>query len=263
MGSYLNYIQSEIMDKCKPVWPRQISWNQRLFYRPHGTIFRGEDKWCYPNVSSTLYRDLEDRSKKIDDFDDYDDWGWDNMSEDEQEKVLFHQECEKIDRGKSFLGKRGSYFDENRAVLAQNYSNLPDEDKKFLAEIRHSGGKTNFIDFSMDLNVALFFACCSRNCWNYDGRIILYHTADISKNNIGIEVPEGVVHSDNQCSIFLRPPTGVLSPDDYSVVRVPKDKKEELLLDLWKYHGIRPEFIYRSLAGFLNNEHLLQPGHDG
>ena len=61
MTSYLHEIQSNIIDLCSDsAWLKK---DGQHFYRPHGTIFRGEEE-CYPHVSSTLYRHLEETVPK-------------------------------------------------------------------------------------------------------------------------------------------------------------------------------------------------------
>lgn len=84
-------------------------------------IYRGEPD-CFPKISSTLYRQYEDRI----DTDHYD-------IEIAQKEML----------------------EQVRA-----YASFEDE-TDILAELQHFGGKTNLIDFTLDFLIALFFACDS------------------------------------------------------------------------------------------------------
>ena len=258
MTSYLHEIQSNIIDLCSDsAWLKK---DGQHFYRPHGTIFRGEEK-RYPHVSSTLYRHLEETVPK-----------WKEWKDGDREAKILECEHSIAFWAQSFLGEIDTYFSGFPPYIGENpcWQEIPEETKRILAEVRHNGGKTNFIDFSMDINVALFFACYSATGGDCDGRVILYHPCKNKNMHDGRVFPK-VTHSDNQRSILVRPDyysysrntggqvAGILHPDDYDVVIVPRNKKQQLLLDLWKYHGIRPELIYRSLSGFIANQDLVLP----
>ena len=246
---FLKEIYSSIVDRCQPLSPIGQIENPEFLYRPHGTIFRGEPK-DYPHVSSTLYRYIAHR---------FSEWVVEQAGDREKiEKAIFKYEHHIASQAEIFLGQ-DNYFSPP-PISGGDWWSLPEEYQKRLAEIRHNGGKANYIDFTMDVNIALFFACYSPTERGCDGRVILYHWLTMKGPPIDKKTVPSVVHSDNQRSILVRPMGGVLSENSYDIVPVPKDRKEEILSDLWKYHGIRPEIVYRSLNGFLNNMDLILPG---
>jgi hypothetical protein len=95
-------------------------------------IYRGEPE-CYPKISSTLYRKLEE--SKIEHPD--------RIVEQVQEAEL---------------------------AEAKKYINEADQ-FELLTQLQHFGGKTNLIDFTIDYCIALFFAC--NGYPDENGRIIL------------------------------------------------------------------------------------------
>ena len=56
-------------------------------------------------------------------------------------------------------------------------------DNERLAAVQHLGGATNFVDFSEDLNVALFFACYKNP--DKDGRIIVMPSSKNDRESTG------------------------------------------------------------------------------
>ena len=84
-------------------------------------LYRGEPEH-YPNVSSGLYRKIEqDKLKDLD-------------IERAQEEIL---------------------------IIAKEFASQMDDDEDLLAQLQHYGSATNLIDFSTDYLIALFFACDS------------------------------------------------------------------------------------------------------
>ena len=59
-----------------------------------------------------------------------------------------------------------------------------------------------------------------------------------------------------QKSIFVRPPSGFIEPDD--TINIPKDIKQSVLNHLHKYHGISTEVIYNDLHGFIRYQDIHQ-----
>ena len=104
---------------------------------------------------------------------------------------------------------------------ARKYPDAQKSDFEILTDIQHYGGKTNLIDFSIDYNVALFFACygSSAEC----GRvIILRETEELKKLLRHPQTPEIRVCA--QKSVFVEPPKGYIE-QEYKVICIPKDLK--------------------------------------
>ena len=165
-------------------------------------IYRGEPE-CYRKVSSSLYRHYEDIQSS----------GFD--IETVQKEIL---------------------------DAARRFTTETDDDE-ILAQLQHFGWYgTNFIDFTTDINVALFFACDGHH--DEDGRIVL-----LKKTNPHISLPTAPSNRViAQKSVFVRPPQGFVEPDD--VIVISQRMKQSLLAYLSRCHGISPETIYNDLHGF-------------
>lgn len=128
-------------------------------------------------------------------------------------------------------------------------------DLEILAEIQHRGGKTNLIDFTTDLNIALFFAC------NYspdqDGRIIFFR-ADYPWDNYAIDrAVEPSNMADVQKSIFVTPKNGYIKEEDMIVFEVPSRLKVGIAEHLRKVYGLDPSSVYNDISGFIRDQHLF------
>ena len=175
-------------------------------------IFRGEPQ-CYDDVSSTLYRELQDL-------------GFD-------------------------LAKTNMEIAQ-RAILeqARSFTNQAD-DIELLSELQHYGGKTNFIDFTTDYLIALFFACDGFP--ESDGRLLLLERTD-ERNHYIYEARTPSNRILAQKSVFVRPPTGVVQPDH--TIIIPRRLKQPLQQHLKRLHGISTETIYNDLMGFIRHHDL-------
>ena len=179
-------------------------------------IYRGEPE-CYPKVSSTLYRKLEE--SKIEHPD--------RIVEQVQEAEL---------------------------AEAKKYINEADQ-FELLTQLQHFGGKTNLIDFTIDYCIALFFAC--NGYPDKKGRIILQDKNGAIKDWIKEpRKPDTGSRPDVQKSIFVRPPDGFIEPHKDDIVEIPKDLKRPLLKYLEKEFGISPEKIYHDIHGFIRSQDL-------
>ena len=176
-------------------------------------IFRGEPK-RYPKVSSSLYREYQ-YDIEMDNF-----------------------EIEVVQK---------EILDE-----AKNHLNKTDE-LEILIELLHHGGKTNLIDFTTDLHIALFFACDGSP--GEDGRVILQKRDSVAGYLEQPRKPKNRIIS--QKSIFVRPPKGFISPNE--VITIPADLKLPMLEYLRKSHGISTETIYNDFHGFMTNRSI----HEG
>ena len=175
-------------------------------------IFRGEAQ-LYPKVSSNLYRELE----KVE---------------------LLYLGVEVIQKDELTYAKRYRYTQKT-------------DDFEILTEIQHFGGKTNLLDFTTYYPIALFFACDSFPF--KDGRIILLDKTGAMKDfirkpwNSDLKSRVSV-----QKSIFIRPPDGVIEPDEEIII--PKDLKQPMLKYLQKEFNISPETIYPDFYGFVSSQ---------
>lgn len=177
--------------------------------RREGACLYRGEPECYPIVSSGLYRKCPDCADEAFDIDEL--------------------EAEIVER-------------------ARQYTTLDDRDE-VLAEIQHFGGATNFLDFTDDYLIALFFACADRD--GQDGRVVLHWPH-----------PDAVVrprHTNNrvvfQKSVFVRPRRGFLVPDtDEETVVVPGDLKGSVLAFLDRFHGICERSVYNDIHGYIKHQ---------
>ena len=126
-----------------------------------------------------------------------------------------------------------------------------EEDKfEILTELQHYEGFTNLIDFTIDCNIALFFAC--DGALEKHGRIILLEkTEEIKDYTKPPQNPQNRIVA--QKSIFVRPPKGFLE-ELYTVINIPGTLKEPMLDYLYKTHGISTPTVYNDLQGFIRNQ---------
>ena len=203
----------------------------RMKSRGGGYIYRGENK-CHTKVSSSLYRefDIEDDNFDI--------------------KLV---EKEMLNDAKKHIGELAQDSRANLTIVLNESSKntetpIDTEDLERLTELQHYGGKTNFIDFTTDYLIALFFACDGEP--GEHGRVILQKSEEIEGR---IHQPQNPRHRVvAQKSIFVRPPHGFFYPDtEKEVVRIEKHLKQEMLSYLRNYHGISTQTIYNDLHGFI------------
>lgn len=131
------------------------------------------------------------------------------------------------------------------------YTDLTDKEEIF-SLLQHYGGDTNYIDFTTDFLIALFFACDSNE--EADGRVILlqrrYFYAAPPKCPLNRVI--------TQKSVFVQPKTGMIDIDNDKVriVIVPRELKQPVCDYLNKHHGIRRETVYNDLHGFIKLQTL-------
>ena len=195
-----------------------------------GYIYRGENK-CHPSVSSSLYREFD-------------------ITDDNFDIELVEKEM--LSDAKKHIGKLRQDSRFNSTNHSKNIENPIDtEDLECLAELQHYGGKTNFIDFTTDYLIALFFACDGKH--EKSGRVILQKTDEIADR---IYVPQNPrLRVVAQKSIFVRPQRGFFCPDkEKEVVCIEKHLKQTVLSYLRNYHGISTHTIYNDLHGFIKHQ---------
>lgn len=151
----------------------------------------------YEQVSSGLYRQLHAV-----------DYGWFDISEAQQRQI----------------------------EVARRYSQVSDRNE-LLTMIQHLGGKTNLIDFTLDVNIALFFAA------NYspdkDGRVILKSLPFMRTENytyVTTGTPSNM--ADVQKSVWVEPKRGYISDGDITIVSVARSIKSEIKEYLRIMYGV-------------------------
>lgn len=143
-----------------------------------------------------------------------------------------------------------------RDLLEKAKSHITHEasDVEILSEIQHLGGKTNLIDFTTDVLIALFFACSSHP--NKTGRIILMRKENVKGITVQPQIPQNRIIS--QKSVFLMPCEGFLTEVGlYKIVEIDASLKKPLLEHLKEKHGISSEYIYNDLQGFITQQSII------
>lgn len=135
--------------------------------------------------------------------------------------------------------------------IARTYAKDEDTDAAILAQIQHRGGKTNQIDFTSDLNIALFFAC------NYspdkDGRIIFFQNRQWDDYCIRrANQPSNM--ADAQKSYFVSSNKGYIRDEHITVFRIPSELKVGILRHLQNVYGIEPHTVYNDISGFIRDQ---------
>ena len=175
-------------------------------------IFRGESEE-HEKVSSTLYRQYED------------------------EIEAGHVDIEAMQI--AMLRDAKQHTDETNDI-------------EILTQLQHYGGKTNLIDFTTDIHIALFFACNGSS--KVDGRVIL-ERARRTRHEVARNPRNRII---SQKSVFVRPPKGFIEPELDKIILVPRELKQIMLGYLQKNHGISTATIYNDLHGFI----IDQPNHE-
>ena len=143
-------------------------------------------------------------------------------------------------------------------------------DNERLAAVQHLGGATNFVDFSEDFNVALFFACYK----NLDkkGRIIVMpsskndrESTSKKENSTNLEllkenktfIPRrtgddpGYQRARAQKGLVVYCPEGYIKGSKYKKVEIAGRDKLPILEYLRKYHGIDYQTIFYDVHGYI------------
>ena len=183
-------------------------------------------------------------------------------------RVIYRGEAESFPRISSGLYRQlyeiddlGFHIDgaqQRRIELARQYApNLSDED--ILTHLQHLGGKTNLIDFTRDLNIALFFG--SYQSPDRNGRVILMEEPDALREDrraIAVYklVPRGNPASmtDVQKSVWVEPWGGCIAERDVAIVEIPGALKPEILSHLQVVYGIEASSVYNDLSGFIRDQ---------
>ena len=191
---------------------------------PLDQVFRGEPA-CFEKVSSGLYRTY-------------------GLEKDEQGFSIKNIESEMVEKARSFTDMNDSF--------------------DILCEIQHRGGKTNRIDFTRDLGVALFFACGTTAGMEQEpGRVIMLDDSQATRK-AGVEIKD-VTHPIHmaaaQKSVFVSTDSGYLDDQHLPHVKIwtiDADEKYEILQYLKKSRGIDSRSIFMDISGFIRHAHEFE-----
>lgn len=136
---------------------------------------------------------------------------------------------------------------------------------EILTNLRHYGCDLLLIDFSLDIHVALFFACNRKPKKN--GELIMLEESmfepidhDISykepTSGIVYPIPNEVSKNRvlNQKSVFIYKPEGYINKNSHDSHPIEWEDKKDILDYLQKYHNITSNTIYNDFVGFIANE---------
>ena len=208
------------------------------------SLQKGEGK-IRDGINSTLYRWVVKENKK-----------GDIAEEQESLKKIFSE-------NEFFSPAR---MEEEIAENAQEMSQIKNETHGVLTDLQHFGGKTNMIDFSHSMYVALFFACQSK--FGKNGELIILREKDLQKikkidytksaKGLAIIEPAKTKDSqrraDSQQSVFVRPANGYINLYKCKIIEISAEIKQHILDYLREEEKIDHNFIYNDLHGFIKNE---------
>ena len=148
--------------------------------------------------------------------------------------------------------------------LARRYEpHLSDVD--VLTRLQHQGGRTNLVDFTRDLNIALYFASSSSP--GRDGRVIFMEEPPVLRERGEVLAPVRLVvggspagMTDLQKSLWVEPARGYIDEEsvDVAIVVIPSTLKPEILSHLRVVYGIEAATVYRDLSGLIRDQDRLR-----
>ena len=159
------------------------------------------------------------------------------------------------------------YFDigsaqRRRIERARPYApHLGDDD--LLTHLQHLGGNTNLIDFTRDLNIALFFS--SHDSLDTDGRVILMEEPLVRREQRDVMARYKLVArgtpanmADVQKSVWVESRSGYIDEEDVTIFEIPSALKPEILSHLRVMYGVEPATVYNDLSGFIRGQDRLR-----
>ena len=193
-------------------------------WRQPGCVFRGEPA-CFDKVSSGLYRTY-------------------GLEKGEEGFSIEKVESEMVEKARAFTDRKEPF--------------------DILCEIQHRGGKTNQIDFTRDLGVALFFACGTATGREREpGRVIMLDNPEETRQ-AGISI-RNITHPIHmaaaQKSMFVSTDTGYLDDRHLPHVQIwtiDADEKQEVLKYLKRSRGIDSRSIFMDISGFVRYAHEFE-----
>ncbi|MDE0603723.1 MAG: FRG domain-containing protein [bacterium] len=151
---------------------------------------------------------------------------------------------------------------QRRIELAQRYApHLSNDD--VLTRLQHLGGKTNLIDFTRDLNIALFFS--SYDSPEEDGRVILMGEPFVHREQRDLSARYKLVArgapanmADVQKSVWVESESGYIDEEDVTIISIPSALKPGILSHLRVAYGIEASTVYNDLSGFIRGQDRLR-----
>ena len=121
-----------------------------------------------------------------------------------------------------------------------------DDHWEILSHLQHYGGVTNLVDFTTDVNVALFFACDGH--YLEDGRIIILERKP--SETLKFHEPEDPAdRAPAQRSVLVQPLSGVV--EGWRKIIVPSQLKQRLMHYLSRFHDVNHRNVYSGYHGFI------------
>lgn len=165
----------------------------------------------------------------------------------------------------SYIGGKLSVLLQIEKIIvdeAKRHFSFSDPNIKILTELQHYGGETALIDFTRNINIALFFAC--DGSFDEDGRIILFDTS-------GIKVKKEISYDDGseykvidpvgkdprvifQGSTFVHAAKGFIEAKKFKSIEIPKELKKKFLEYLREGFDIKEKTIYNDVHGFIRSQ---------
>ena len=121
-----------------------------------------------------------------------------------------------------------------------------------LTEMQHLGASTMLIDFTLNADVALYFAC--HKYPDEDGRIIILPgtTPITSFAPVKPSYPRNRIIS--QQSRFVFPNLGHIATELFEIVEIPSGLKQFILAYLENNKGITPEYLLNDPPGYVEQQ---------
>ena len=139
---------------------------------------------------------------------------------------------------------------------ARRYEFIRD-DLQLQALVQHYGGRTNFIDFSSSVWIALFFACFNVDSRETDGNLMVIDPSIQKQFKIIYESDIEVVANRImvQKSVLVSPPTGVIEPACFKAsMKISRHLKWPLLCYLKEVHDIHIASMFPDIHGFIREQ---------
>ena len=143
----------------------------------------------------------------------------------------------------------------------RSYKEEGDSDLERLVAYQHKGGKTNLLDFTGNVHIALFFACSNESHKEDDGWLIvkpkkafreLTSESELSDDEAVLLTPPGhLKRARDQRAVLLHIPEGFLPFETGETIVIKAAWKQEILEYLKNGHDISYETIYDDMLGII------------
>ena len=225
------------------------SLRQEILNAGHGAegplLYRGESAE-YPDVSSTLRRRCS---------------GWRRTSESAlgDFNSLQRTLTQIADKHDNPAARQPRPSDRFHFLWSGGYdpTEMSEKEVELMGELQHWGAATNLIDFTRDVDVAIYFACEEK--WECDGRVLIVREQHVAGWRLDAKTPQH--RAATQKSVFLRPPEGTVTP--WQQVTVKRNDKPLLLDQLSQSEPpITPLSLYKDVFGYVRLSDRYVEGMD-